>query len=109
MLYILYFSKLLCEMTVDTFNKLVEENDLVMITSPTCSNCRKAKAKLEYNQIPYANVDIKDNPKIYAYISKERKINYVPVLFYKQEFLDNFAKLNEKIYMQDPANPAAGG
>lgn len=112
MLFHFYFIN--TKITVSQLENCIRTNDLVMITSPTCKNCAKAKSILAQNNVVYKNVDIKEEPEMFSYVSKKEHINYVPVLYYKGKFLNNFAllknyiPLNEDIQKENPQVAQAG-
>lgn len=84
-------------MSTGDFLAAVKTNNIVMVTSPTCPWCKKAKEKLAARNVPYLNVDVRENPHISNYMATTYNVDYVPAVFYRGSFLGMFDSLERAL------------
>lgn len=59
--------------------------DLIIFTLNNCNHCKSLKDEVTKLSIPFTEIEVKSNKKIWDQVVAQTKLDYLPTFFIKQE------------------------
>jgi len=74
----------------ESFLKWLEMgNKLLLFTLNGCGHCTTLKTKLKETSIPFTEIEITANEKLWKQVVKQTKMDFLPTFFIKQDNMDS--------------------
>jgi len=64
-------------------------NKLLLFTLKGCGHCKTLKGKLKELSMPFTEIDVDSNQKLWGQVVAQTKLDYLPTFFIKQEGTEN--------------------
>jgi glutaredoxin len=87
-----------CENQIrDSINKTLNENNVVIMSLTGCPPCKKAKELLRSLDIPFHDINLRENEGFMECVFEKTNSMYAPQIFLKNKYIGGF---NELSYLQ---------
>jgi glutaredoxin len=78
----------------ETINKTLEDNKVVVMSLTGCPPCRKAKELLSSLDIPFQDINLRENEGFMECVYEKTNSPYAPQIFVKNRFVGGFNELS---------------
>jgi glutaredoxin len=77
----------------ETINKTLEDNKVVIMSLTGCPPCKKAKELLKGENIPFHDINLRENEGFMECVYEKTNSPYAPQIFVKSRFVGGFNEL----------------